>query len=166
MRAALLRYGTGFAVEYVCLGDVHPPLEVVPAFREVASAHEEKEALINEAEAYQYETEAMARGQAVEKVLAARAYQHDRTQRAVGSAERFVALAEAYCVAPSVSRLRLYLQTVEQLLAGRRKIILDRATNGTTRQLFLGAGGLWNIPPPAMGDERLGEIETGAGQEP
>jgi len=147
---ALRQCGAGFSVDRVCLADVHPPVEVVPAFRDVASAREEKEARINEAVAYQYETDAMARGQASEKTLAADGFRHDRTQRARGGAERFVAIANASRLAPSLTRLRLYLQTVEELLEGRRKIILDRAPDGGRRRLFLGTKGLWNVAPAEM----------------
>ena len=65
---ALDRCGAGLQVEQVCFGDIHPPLEVVPAFRDVSIAMEEKEARINEAQAYQYQTEAAARGQAAERM--------------------------------------------------------------------------------------------------
>jgi len=143
-------------VAEVCLGDVHPPLEVVPAFREVASAQEEKEARINEAEAYQYESEALARGEAEKKVTGAEAGKHDRVEKARGAAARFVAMAEAYAPAPAVARLRLYLQTVEQALAGRRKIILDRPPDGARRRLILGRSGVWKdllaAPPQATQD--------------
>ena len=148
----LRAYATGLDVERVCLGDIHPPLEVVPAFREVASATEEKEAQINEAEAYQFETHALAGAQAKEKVLSAEGFQQDRTQRAAGSAERFTKLAGAYHEAPEVTRLRLYLQTIEESLTGRRKVILDRPASGARRQLFLGPKELWNLTPPAPGE--------------
>ena len=147
---ALEEYGAGFSVDAVCLGDVHPPVEVVPAFRDVASAREEKEAKINQAEAYQYETEALARGEAEEKVLQAQASGEDRTQKARGRADRFVAVAEAYSQGPDVTRLRLYLQTVERSLAGRKKVILDRPPDGARRQLFLGRTGLLGAPAAAL----------------
>jgi len=149
----LQHQGAGFAVEAVCLGDVHPPLEVVPAFREVASALEEKEARINEAEAYRYETETLARGQGRQRVVGAEAAGADRTARAEGSAERFTATAAAYRLAPELTGLRLYLSTVEELLAGRRKIILDRAPPGARRLLWLDRKGLRNMTsglPAAM----------------
>jgi regulator of protease activity HflC (stomatin/prohibitin superfamily) len=148
----LERYQSGLAVERVCLGDVHPPLDVVPAFRDVASAAEEKEAQINDAQAYQYETHALAEAQAQEKVLSAEGFQKDRTERAAGSAQRFTKLAAAYEKVPEVTRLRLYLQTVEESLAGRRKVIFDRAADGARRQLFLGPKGLWGLSPPAAAE--------------
>ena len=158
MDAALTSYGAGLSVGKVCLADVHPPLEVVPDFRDVVSALEEKEALINQAQAYQYETEALARGQAAEQELAARAYQADRTAKAAGEAQRFTDVAAAYRAAPELTHLRMYLETVEQALAGRRKIILDRAPDGARRLLFLGRSGLWNIAPTggSVGGEEKG----------
>ncbi len=143
----LKQLGAGLTIDRVCLSDVHPPLEVVPAFREVASALEEKESQINDAYAYQAETRAVAAGQAKERILAAEAFQHDRTQRASGSAERFSQIADAYQGGPEVMRLRLYLEAVEASLAGRRKVILDRHANGARRQLILGPKGAWNLMP-------------------
>jgi len=159
--AALEAYGTGFTVDAVCLGDVHPPVEVVPAFREVASAREEKEAKVNEAEAYQFETAALARGEADEKLLAAEAAGADRTQKAQGSADRFEAVAAAYAEHPDVTRLRLYLQTVERALAGRKKVIIDRVPNGARRQLFLGRPGLLGTLPaaPSQEEESYEDVE-------
>ncbi|NQT51532.1 cation-translocating P-type ATPase family protein, partial [bacterium] len=143
VRATLSSYGTGFDVVCVCLGDVHPPLEVVPAFREVVSALEEKEATINQAEAYRNKTEALARGQAEERTVGAQAFALDRTLRAHGDARRFAEVAAAYAIEPALTRLRLHLESVEQTLAGRRKIILDGAAGQGRRLLFLGQKGLW-----------------------
>ncbi|MFH1268186.1 MAG: cation-translocating P-type ATPase family protein [Planctomycetota bacterium] len=147
--AALARYGTGFTLETIRLGDVHPPLEVVSAYREVAGAYEDKEAKINGAEAYQYEREAMARGKAEERLLAAQGAGQDRTLRARGRADRFVAVAEAHSQGPEITRLRLYLEMVERCLAGRKKVIVDRPTGGARRQLFFGRPGLLGTLPRA-----------------
>jgi Cu+-exporting ATPase len=159
LSAALEAYGTGFSVDVVCLADVHPPLQVVPAFRDVASASEEKEAKINQAEAYQFQTEALALGEAEQKVLAAQASREDRTQRAQGGADRFVAVAAAYAEHPEVTRLRLYLQTVEKALSGRKKVILDRVPQGARRQLFLGRPGLLGALPRTPPDQPQGKEE-------
>ena len=110
---ALDRCHVGLRVEQVCFGDIHPPLEVVPAFRDVSIAMEEKESRINEAQAYQYQTAAAARGQAAERMAAAAGFAADRTQRATGAAARFLEVAAAYAAAPKVTALRLYLQTME-----------------------------------------------------
>ncbi|HUT93112.1 MAG TPA: cation-translocating P-type ATPase family protein [Thermoguttaceae bacterium] len=157
---ALEAYGTGFTVDAVCLGDVHPPLEVVPAFREVASAMEEKEAKINQAEAYQFETVALARGEAEQKTLTAEASKADRTQKAQGGADRFEAVAGAYAEHPEVTRLRLYLQAVETALAGRKKVIVDRVPDGARRQLFLGRPGLMGALPATPPERAPENVEA------
>jgi HflK protein len=146
----LKQYDVGLEVQQVCFGDIHPPLAVVPAFRDVATAMEEKEARINEAEAYQYQTEALARGQASEKQAAAEGFAADRTERAAGSAHRFLAVAAAYAGAPEVTRLRLYLETVETVLAGRRKVILDAAAQGARRLWFTDRKGTATAAVPAL----------------
>ncbi|MBI4578262.1 MAG: cation-translocating P-type ATPase family protein, partial [Planctomycetes bacterium] len=164
--AALDEYRTGLRIEDVCLGDVHPPVEVVPAYREVAGAQEEKEAQINEAEAYQFEAQALARGQSDEKVLAAQAFREERTRRAQGSAGRLLAIAKAAGADPALTRLRLYLQTIEQLLAGRRKIILDRALDGGHRRLFLEGEGVRSFAPGLMPEPTPPVTPTGENPRP
>ncbi len=150
---SLAGYNVGLEVAQVCFGDIHPPLEVVPAFRGVSSSLEEKEAAINEAQAYQVQTVAAARGQAAERIAAAEGFSAERTQRATGAAARFLAVAAAVAESPEVARTRLYLQTVEAALAGRRKIILDAAHSGR-RLLYLGRKSIDSpiSPSPAVLD--------------
>lgn len=162
--AALGQYGVGLQVEQVCFGDIHPPLEVVPAFREVSGALEEKEARINEAQAYQYQAEALARGQAAERIAVAEGFAADRTKRAAGAATRFLEVAAAYAAAPEVTRTRLYLQVAETALAGRRKVILD-AAHGGRRALYLGLKNL-ELPqslPPAVLDVPADNLDVTKG---
>jgi HflK protein len=142
--------GTGFELVAVALGDVHPPLEVVEAFREVTKALEEKEARINQAEAEQFEIEARTRGDAVLRVLSAEGAATDRVLRAEGAAARFTAVAAAYAAAPAVTAMRLYLAAMDEALAGRRKVIVDRAPPGSRRVLWLGPGGALNVAPAAV----------------
>jgi HflK protein len=149
---ALDHCGVGLHVERACFGDIHPPLKVVPAFRDVSIAMEEKEALINEAEAYRYQTAAAARGQAAEQKCAAEGFAADREQRATAAAARFLEVAAAYAAAPKVTAVRLYLQTIEVALAGKRKVIVD-AAHGGRRALYLGRKGLdspANLPPAVL----------------
>ncbi|MHB8898192.1 MAG: protease modulator HflK, partial [Thermoguttaceae bacterium] len=160
MQAAMLRCGTGFVVDSVCLGDVHPPLEVVPAFREVSAAQEEKEAAINDAEAYQFETEAMAEGQAAKKQLEAEGFSTEKTAKASGEADRFTAVAAAHEAGRQVNEVRLHLETVEEMLAGRKKIIIDGAHGGARRQLYLGPRGPWILPPSQNPAEPAGYDTT------
>jgi HflK protein len=129
------RYDAGVRVLQVKLEDVHPSLEVVDAFREVSDAFEEKSRLINEAEGYSNEQIALARGNAVASLQNAKAFAVGRTARASGDAGRFDAAAAAYRTAPEVTSSRLYLETVEQVLPGRNKLIVDKTT--AKRQLYL-----------------------------
>jgi len=115
----------GVDVVAVKLQDVHPPLEVVPAFRDVASAREDKSRIINEALAYMDETVPTARGDARRFVLEAEGYRSDRADRARGDADRFTAMARRYRDAKSVTETRLYLETMESLLAGVEKYIVS-----------------------------------------
>jgi membrane protease subunit HflK len=72
----------------------------------------------------------------------------------VGQADRFVLVASASAEAPDLTRLRLYLQTIEEVLAGRRKIILDAVPAGTRRLLYLGQKRAWMLPPPETPAEK------------
>jgi membrane protease subunit HflK len=117
--------GAGVKLAGVRLQDVHPPLEVVPAFRDVASAREDKVRFMNEALGYMDETLPRARGDAERLLLEAAGYRTDRARRARGDADRFTQMASRYSVAPSVNRTRLYLETVEGLLAGVEKYIVS-----------------------------------------
>jgi membrane protease subunit HflK len=117
--------GVGVDVVGVRLQDVHPPLEVVPAFRDVASAREDKSRIINEALAYMDETIPAARGDAHRMVLEAEGYRSDRIDRAKGDSERFKQMASRYGAARGVTETRLYLETMEELLAGIEKYIVS-----------------------------------------
>jgi regulator of protease activity HflC (stomatin/prohibitin superfamily) len=119
------RYQAGIRVLRVKLQDVHPSLEVVDAFREVSGAYEEKNRLVNEAEGYRNEQVALARGNAKAKVQNAEAYTLGRKNRAAGDASRFVQQEAAFRAAPGPNETRLYLETLEQVLPGKRKLIID-----------------------------------------
>ncbi len=86
----------GVEIVGVRLQDVHPPLEVVPAFRDVASAREDKSRIINEALAYLDETVPAARGDARRLVLEAEGYRSNRVDRAKGDSDRFTEMARHY----------------------------------------------------------------------
>jgi Cu+-exporting ATPase len=135
LQSRLDQYHTGIRVLSFRLQDVHPSLEVVDAFREVSGAYEEKNRLINEAEAYRNEQIALARGNAKARLEQAAAYRADRKNRADGDATRFIQREVAFRSAPGPTELRLYLETVEQVLPGKKKLILDHTKSA--RRLFL-----------------------------
>jgi HflK protein len=140
LQTRLDRYGAGVRILHVKLEDVHPSIEVVDAFREVSDAFEEKSRLINEAEGYRNEQIALARGNAAAMLQNANAFMIGRTARAGGDANRFDSAAAAYRLAPDITSSRLYLETVEQVLPGRNKLIVDKTTS--KRQLYLLQNGL------------------------
>lgn len=127
LQSILDRYEVGIQVLAVQLQDVHPPQEVIDAFKDVASAREDKSRIINEAEAYQNEILPVARGKAAEMVNTAEAYRATRVQTAEGEAQRFLSVLSEYEKARDVTKKRLYFEAVEEILnnAGE-KIILPR----------------------------------------
>ena len=135
LQARLDRYGSGIRVLSVRLEDVHPSLEVVDAFRDVSGAFEEKNRNINEAEGYRNEQVALARGNAKASLADAAGYSVGRVNRAAGDAARFNQRETAYRSAPGPTETRLYLETIEQVLPGKKKLIID--STKARRQLFL-----------------------------
>ena len=128
LQQILDRYGAGIQVIAVQLQDVHPPKEVIDAFKDVASAREDKSRIINQAEAYRNELLPKARGQAAAMKNQAEAYSATRVRNAEGDAERFDALRVEYDKAPKVTRQRLYYETMEDILAGSgEKVLMDGA---------------------------------------
>jgi Cu+-exporting ATPase len=125
LQRRLDKYGAGIAVLHVKLQDVHPSLEVVDAFRDVSGAFEEKNRMINEAEGYRNEQVALARGNARARQQNAQAYTLGRRNRSEGDASRFTQMEGAFRAAPGVNETRLYLETVEQVLPGRNKLIVE-----------------------------------------
>ena len=131
LQEILNRYGAGIQVIAVQLQDVHPPQEVIDAFKDVASAREDKSRIINEAEAYRNELLPRARGQAAAMRNEAEAYTARRVQQAEGEAERFDALRKEYEKAPKVTQHRLYYEAMEEILAGSGdKMLMDSAAAG------------------------------------
>jgi len=126
LQEILDRYKAGIRVIAVQMQDVHPPKEVIDAFKDVASAREDKSRIINEAEAYRNEIIPKARGLAAAAINQAEAYKETRIRAAEGETSRFLALLEEYNKAKDVTKKRMYFETMETLLAqpDMEKIIL------------------------------------------
>ncbi len=110
------QYETGIAVDQVVLQDVNPPDPVKPSWDEVNQAEQQRDQLINEAQTLYNQVIPRARGEALQAILQAEGYALDRVNRAEGDAARFKALYEEYRRAPEVTRQRLYLEMMQQLL--------------------------------------------------
>jgi modulator of FtsH protease HflK len=125
------RYETGLEVLQIVLQDVNPPDPVKPAFNEVNQAIQEKERLINEAWADYNQTVPNARGEAERVVRAAEGYALERVNNARGDVARFVNIYDEYRKAPDVTRKRLYLETLDEVLPKTgRKLIIDSSMKG------------------------------------
>lgn len=125
LQAILDRYDIGIEVVTVKLQDVDPPDQVSDAFKDVISAQQDKERLINEASGYANDVVPRARGEAAQLINQAEAYREAKIRDADGAAKRFIALHDEYVKAKEVTRQRLYLETMEAVLPGMNKIILD-----------------------------------------
>jgi HflK protein len=125
LQARLDKYAAGVELLQVKLLDVHPSLEVVDAFRDVSGAFEEKNRLINEAQAYANDIVPKARGEAVARRKAADGYSIGRRNRAEGDGARFTQAEAASRTGAGLTETRLYLETMEQVLPGRKKMIVD-----------------------------------------
>jgi len=135
-------YDSGIHIVTVKLQDVNPPDEVKPAFNEVNEAKQEKEKMINQAwEAYN-KAIPRAKGEAEKAIREAEGYLIDRTNRAKGDAEKFVSVWKEYKNAKEVTRRRIYLETLSEVLpkAGR-KFIMDSGQEGILPLLQLQEGG-------------------------
>ncbi|MBD3165833.1 FtsH protease activity modulator HflK [bacterium] len=125
LQKILDNYECGVTVIQVQLKDVYPPEAVEDAFREVASAKEDKARLINEAQGYENNIVPKARGEAEEMVLKAEAFKAERVTRAEGDASKFLSVLESYRRSPRVTRQRMLIETMEEVLPGMRKYILE-----------------------------------------
>jgi len=131
-------YGIGIEVQQLVLQDVNPPDPVRPAFNEVNQAIQEKERSINEAWAEYNQAVPRAQGEAEQMVRAAEGYALERENRALGDARRFDALYAEYRKAPDVTRRRMYLETMTDLLPKTgRKLVLDETARGVLPLLQL-----------------------------
>ena len=155
LQPRLDRYETGIEVLGVRLLDVHPSVEVVDAFRQVSAAFEEKNRLINESEGYRNEQVALSRGNAQARVIDARGYSLGRINRSDGDAARFRQSEEAFRAQPAINETRLFLESMEQILPGKRKMIFD-ASKGR-RSLLLIEDGIELTPTaiPSILPERV-----------
>ncbi len=148
LQASLDAYRTGLVVTELNLPDARPPQEVQPAFDEVNSAQQERESLVNQAQAYAAKIVPEARGTAARLRTAADGYKTAKVATATGDASRFSLLQEQYADAPDVTRKRLWLETVQQVLGQNRKVV-----GGDGRQLIY-------VPMPSQG----GSLPGASGQ--
>jgi membrane protease subunit HflK len=125
MQKTLDEYGAGIVIEQVKLQKVDPPAEVIDAFRDVQAARADMERLQNEAYGYANKVVPEARGDAQRIVQGAEGYKQQVVNDATGQTARFLKVYDQYKNAPDVTRKRMFLETMEKVLGGTDKIILD-----------------------------------------
>ncbi len=157
LQKSLLLYQTGLVVTELNLPNARPPEEVKPAFDDVNSAQQDKDRKISEARAYAAKIVPEARGESARTRTVSEGYKTAAIARATGDAARFTSLVEQYRNAPDVTRKRMWLDTVQEVLSHNRKII-----GGDSRQLLYlpvqpsrnaaqtGATPAMSAPPPEM----------------
>lgn len=169
MQATLNQYQSGLLVSDVNLQDAQPPEEVQGAFSDAIKAREDKERLKNEAETYANEVIPKARGIAARQLQEADAYKSALIAKAQGEADRFLALLKEYKRAPDVTRKRLYMETVEAVLARSNKVIIDTKGAGNIMYLPLdrlleGTAGASRLGQSAVANENIrsrnNEVQT------
>ena len=125
IQSTLDEYKTGIEVVSVNLRDVNPPEQARGAFLDVQSARVDLETARNQAEAYRNDIIPRARGQAQQIMLDAEAYKQEVIARAQGEASRFSAVYNEYKQSKDVTKKRMYLETMENIMAGMNKIIIS-----------------------------------------
>jgi membrane protease subunit HflK len=126
MQQILDSYNSGVGIAQVQAQKSDPPAQVIDSFRDVQAAKADKERAQNEAEAYANDVIPRARGEAAKIVQEAEGYKKEVVAQAEGEASRFIAIYNEYAKAKNVTQERMYLETMEKVLSGVNKIIIDK----------------------------------------
>ena len=136
LQLILDKYESGIHVVAVQLQDVSPPKEVIGAFKDVASAKEDKNRMVNQAEGYRNDIIPKARGEAEAMIRDAEGFRESRIKRSEGDAAKFTTILKEYRKAKSITQKRLYLETMERVLPGIEKIIIPDKDSGNMLNLL------------------------------
>ena len=125
------KYNTGILVVAVQHQDVSPPEQVIAAFKDVASAKEDKNRMVNQAEGYRNDIIPKARGEAQAQIREAEGYKEARIARAEGDVSKFNSVLKEYRKSKEVTETRMFLETAEEILSNREKIIVPDGKEGS-----------------------------------
>ncbi|MEO6394827.1 MAG: FtsH protease activity modulator HflK [Devosia sp.] len=148
-------YKIGVHIDQVTVENVAPPPEVADAFAEVQRAQQDQQKVQEEARSYANTLLGNANGQAAQIQQDAAAYKNRVVQEAAGEAARYILVYNQYVKAPEVTRKRLYLETMEQVLGNSEKVILEPGASGA------GSGVVPYLPLPALQGHTSGNTPTG-----
>ncbi|MFT5135028.1 MAG: membrane protease subunit HflK [Arenicella sp.] len=137
LQAILDRYQSGVQIESIEIQDAKPPLQVRDAFDDVVKAAQDAVTLENQAEAYSKSVVPTARGQAARVSQEAEAYKSKIVAEATGEAERFNKILVEYQKAPEITKKRLYIETMETVLAGSSKVMMDQKSGNGNSLMYL-----------------------------
>ena len=146
LQEILNSYNAGIEITAVLLQEVKAPTEVLAAFQDVNRARQDKETLINQAQAFERDIIPRARGDAEKILQGAEAFRRERIAKAEGEAGRFLAILHEYEKAKDVTRQRLYLEAMEEILPGISKFVVSPDAEGA---IILNAGGQI-VPVPGL----------------
>lgn len=143
MQALTTKYGIGVSIDQVQLKNINPPQPVQESFNEVNQAQQEKESLINAARREYNKVVPLAEGEKDQRIRAADGYRLKRINEAEGDAARFNSVLTEYLKAPEVTRRRIYIETLQEVLPGlESKIIMDSQAQQVLPLLPLGGKGI------------------------
>ena len=137
MQRVLDEYKAGIDIRLVNMWNVNPPQQVIDAFRDVQAARSDAERMQNEAQRDANKLVPEARGQAAAITAQASAYRQRTVEEARGQADRFSKVLEEYKHAPDVTRQRLYIETMERVMAGMDKVLVDQGKGEGAIQPYL-----------------------------
>src|SRR5690554_3604704 len=156
LQSFLRDYGAGLEIVRVNVESTQPPGPVQDAFREVQRAREDEQRLKEEAETYRNKIVPEARGQAQRMIEEANAYKEEVIERARGETARFNHLLAVYENAPAVTRERMYIQALEQVLGNSSKIFVDTESSGNMMYLPLDRLTQGRLPANSSGNSGSG----------
>jgi membrane protease subunit HflK len=166
MQRILDRYQAGVTIDAVQIQNANPPAEVVPAYQDIARAGQDAQSAINDANKYRNRVVNEAKGDAAKVTQAALGYREQVIKNAEGQAARFDQIYRQYRTAPALTRQRIYLETMETILAHAHKIIVD--AKGVNAPILLPPDAFRTAPAaepaPSAPSPAQGQAASGQGQ--
>ena len=139
-------YKSGITVLSIQLLPVNPPASVIAAFNDVQAARQHKERAINEAQAYRNEVIPRAKGEAERQIQQGEGYRAEVLNRAQGDAQRFISVYNEYAQAKDVTKERIYIETMEEVMRNMNKVLIDKSAGGSGVVPYLPLPALRNAP--------------------
>ncbi|MEJ2026728.1 MAG: FtsH protease activity modulator HflK, partial [Limibacillus sp.] len=161
LQELLNEYQAGVLVTEVKLQNVQPPQQVIDAFNDVQRALQDRDRQRNEAEAYRNDILPRARGEAQRMLQEAEAYRERVINEAEGEAERFLEVYKSFAKAPEVTRQRIYIETMQEVLTSTDKVLLGEGAGGQGAVQYLPLDQLRNRPNGTRGTNNNGGLSAG-----